>query len=190
MVVTKTVNIKISKEYKTRRNTDIQLQKIEYKSSSAAELEGGRHHNLWHKPVYTFSLTLFLLKTETSISSVPLNLVFQLIRYRQCNYPTTMSIPAASNTNVSKYCGFWFTNLITQPCLCNIHYLWGMQFVKLGTYTSCIKVQYVEMLVRVTSHTYLFSVNFMVTDKKDSHYVGNVSSLLDSGADLWQCFSL
>ena len=83
MVVITKVNIKTSQEYKLEKTLISKFSKIEYKSSSVPELEGG----LYHKPMYTFSLTLFVLNTET--------------RDKQYN-PTTMSVPITSNTFVSR----------------------------------------------------------------------------------------
>ena len=51
----------ISQEYKTRKTLISKLSKIEYKSSSTP--------GWYHKPMYTFSLTFFVLNTDTSRNS-------------------------------------------------------------------------------------------------------------------------
>jgi len=52
--------LKSPRSIKLEKTPTSKLSKIEYKSSNAAKLAGGRYH----KPIYTFSLTLFVLCTD------------------------------------------------------------------------------------------------------------------------------
>ena len=149
----------ISQEYKTRKTLISKLSKIEYKSSSTP--------GWYHKPMHTFSLTLFVLNTDTSRNSCsfgPYNVIwYSSLSERNKALPAPCMFlshliqlypgmeasdsPMSSHNHVS-------VMHTTSSIQCHkghgVHQTWDINFR--------VKVQFMQMLVRAnTPHGIFFS---------------------------------